>query len=240
MKQRLVFLQALIVTLVMLSCSNEKHLNNLSAIKGNQEFATFTTPHTDGKTVLTGVINLCSEQIIVPPAEYTTITADSNIITCTAADNMKEVYLTTGERLGQFEMITAWTHHGNYYLGVKYINKTYYFPDTKEIVATQNSYHEFDMLFLETKFGWDMRTMYGKRILRLPPTFTVLKDAKEQSFIRILVPNDEGKVQMYNTAGEKLKELSIRQVQKLTKTMEIQIELSPTVSIAKVANLTKL
>jgi len=129
-------------------------------LAGTPGLVTFTVIAEDGETLLTGVKHLASGDTIVPPAAYTEVKGDSCVITCTKADKSITAYTADGRKIGDFEMFTPW--NDTYCLGVRYVNKTYYFPATGEIITTRNSLHEPELIFLRTGTCWQIRTLKGE------------------------------------------------------------------------------
>ena len=175
----------------------------------------------DGKTILTGVANPVSDFVIVPPAKYENISADEYTICCKKEDNLIDVFTVKGKKIGTFELFTPWNYSGKYYLGVKYLNKTYYFPENDLIVSSKNVITEKDVLFLETEdgSGWMVLNYIGEQLWQIQQDFLIIRNSSNPSDVYVALEEGSKKTSctLYTTSGEVYKKLTPKQWTKLKK-----------------------
>ncbi|MCM1323853.1 MAG: hypothetical protein NC218_06800 [Acetobacter sp.] len=237
--KRMIFFASIILMLVCVSCGNQ---NNSTPIAGNPTLYTFTTTAEDGKTILTGVAQPQSGKVIITPAAYQSITADDYIITCKEPSGTFAVFKTDGELIGRFEMITPWDVNGKYYLGVRYINKTFYFPLTNKIITSQNVHNEYKVMFINNGESWDVFDYEGKQLSNFAEGFVIIKNDKIPSQIWVAVET-AGKYPactLYKTTGEVYKKLTPRQWQKRSKFLKIEKVINDTVRVTTTENFNQL
>lgn len=213
---RKIILVVLTLTIMVLAnCCG--HKPKVEVLEGNPQLSTFTQLDKDGKTVLTGVANPQSGHVVVEPAEYTKITADENVITCVRADGKIDVFTEIGHPIGTFEMFTPWKYNGTYYLGVKYLDKTYYFPQKHFIVSSRNVITEQDVLFCESQNGWEVLTYNGEQLWKISSDFLIIRNAANPSQIFIAIETEEAKPSctLFTVNGGQHKKLTPKQWKKL-------------------------
>lgn len=209
-------------------------------LAGNPDLATFTIPADDGKTLLTGVKSIATGDTIVPPAAYADIKGDSCIITCTRADKSITAYTAGGRKIGDFEMFTPWS--GTYCLGVRYINKTYYFPATDEIITTRHSLHELELLFLRTDTCWQIRTPKGElKSTVASDSLWIIRDAKIPTKLLVGITDSlTAGCALQTTDGRFYKKLSHHQWQALKSKFRSQRAEAETVTVADIDEFDKI
>lgn len=207
---------------------------------GSPDLSTFTTRAEDGETILTGVIRPATGQVIVPPEHYEEINSDGKVIFCIVSDNDMTAYTVKGKEIGNFEMFTPWK--GQYYLGVRYINKTYYFPAVDEIISTRSSFHESELIFLKVDSVWEIRTTTGELKSQLPvESFWVIRDAKIPTNLLIGVEMEDSKgCTLYKPDGEVYKKLTRQQWLKLRKKLHEPTVKAESIYFADVEELDKI
>lgn len=205
--KKMIFFVLATLSFLLTGCGYQSKVTPLA---GNPTLSSFTELAEDGETVLTGVAQPQSGHVVIPPAKYSEITADGYVITCKEENESFTLFKNNGEKIGNFEMVTPWQKNGNYYLGVKYINKTYYFPETDLVLTTQYCYTDMETLYMSMGDHWLVLDYYGKVLNKLPNEFTILKDAKNplKTWIAIW---EKGKkypaCELYGINGEKYKKL---------------------------------
>ncbi len=208
---------SVLLTCILSACSGFKSETN--PLLGNEDFNTFTALAEDGETVLIGVSDPQSGQIIVPPADFISATGDKNVIICRSSKDKFYVYKTNGEQLGVFDLFTHWTENGNYYLGSKYNLQVLYFPLNDEIIQCTQSFSEIDAILLFMEGKWQIRDYYGKLLWTIPSEFTLIRDIQQPDVFAIAIK--EGyKYVLYDKNGKKLKTLTSKKWHKLQSKFE--------------------
>jgi len=210
-------------------------------LAGTSGLATFSVIAEDGETLLTGVKHLVSGDTIVPPAAYTEVKGDSCVITCTKTDKSITAYTADGRKIGDFEMFTPW--NDTYCLGVRYVNKTYYFPATGEIITTRHSLHEPELIFLRTDAGWEIRTLKGElKSTVASDSLWIIRHAKIPTKLLIattdsLTAGTQHSVgcSLYTADGKLYKTLTLRQWKTLKSKFQNQQTKAETITTADIA-----
>jgi len=205
------------LAVLLFMCGGCSHRSETTPLAGAPGLATFTLLAEDGETRLTGVRHLATGDTVVPPAAYTEVKGDSCVITCTRADKSITAYTIDGRKIGDFELFTPWA--GTYCLGVRYVNKTYYFPATGEIITTRNSFHEPELLFLRVGTRWEIRTPKGELKSTLAAdSLQIIRDARIPTNLLLATPahpGSTGGVTLSTVDGQPYKTLTPRQWQAL-------------------------
>lgn len=235
--RKMIFAALATLACIFSSCSNQSKEQPLA---GCPDLSTFTMLAEDGETVLTGVKQPQTGHVIVPPEYYQAITSDGKVITCTSSEQDITVYTVKGEKIGNFEMFTPW--QDKYYLGVIYINKTYYFPAVNEIISTRASLHELELIFIKTDSGWDVRSYTGELKSKVPAeSFWIIRDAKVPTNLLIGVEEGVSKgCTLYKPNGEVYKKLTRQQWNKLRKKLHEPTVKAESISVADVEGLEKI
>lgn len=230
--KKYVFTMLLMLPGIFSGCGNRSNTKPLAGAPG---LATFTLLAEDGETRLTGVKHLVTGDTIVPPDAYTEVRGDSCVITCTKADKSITAYTADGRKIGDFELFTPWTD--TYCLGVRYVNKTYYFPATDEIITTRNSLHELELLFLRTDTGWDIRTLKGERKSTVvADSLWIIRHAKIPT--KLLVGTTDsitGGCSLHTADGKPYKTLTHHQWETLKSRFQNQQTTAETITTADIA-----
>lgn len=216
----------LLLVFIAVSCSKQTKTEPLA---GYPALSTVTEQTKDGKSLI-GVVNPQSDHIVIPPAEYKSVKADNYTIVCTKNDNMLEVFKTNGETIGCFEMFTPWSANGNYYLGVRYINKTYYFPEKDLIVSTQNVHNEYNCMLLENTEGWAVYDYDGNFLWQAPQNIGIIRNSKVPTQIWLAIESNDKRPScaLYAADGSGYNVIPAAKWAKLKKTLKKVKEITPT------------
>lgn len=221
------------LAVLLFMCGGCSHRSETTPLAGAPGLGTFTLLAEDGETRLTGVRHLATGDTVVPPAAYTEVKGDSCVITCTRADKSITAYTVDGRKIGDFELFTPWA--GTYCLGVRYVNKTYYFPATGEIVTTRNSFHEPELLFLRVGTRWEIRTPKGKLKSTLAAdSIQIIRDARIPTNLLLATTAPLGSVTLSTADGQPYKTLTPRQWQKLKSKLQNRQVKAETVTVADI------
>lgn len=115
----------------------------------------------DGES-LKGVKRLADGKILVEPAPYESVTADSCFIIARKSTYSLEVWKTDGTRIGRFDTFTGFG--GRYYMGTKYKTTCYYFPRYDVLVCSEQVRQGVHVVCLKTKTGWEVRSYEGELV----------------------------------------------------------------------------
>lgn len=235
----MMFFAAFLLAILAVSCGKQ---TKTAPLEGNPALYTFATEAEDGKTILTGVANKHSGAVIIEPAAYKSITADAYTISCTEEDGMVTAYKTDGSLIGTFEIFTPWKGNGNYYLGVRYINKTYYFPKKDLIVSTQKVHNEYNVILLENADGWGIYDYEGNFLWQAPQNIGIIRNSKIPTKLLFAIES-KGKrpsCPLYSEDGSAYKALSPTQWAKLKKTLKNVKEITSTAYAADTDDFDKI
>lgn len=231
------------VCVFLVTCSSGEK-DNLIPLSGSDPLAIFSQIQENG-TVLTGVLDQETKDIIVPPSTYTNITADQNVIICTEENNTYTMFCKNGSELGNFDMITPWVKadQGNYYYCVKYTTQTYYFPEQDYLISTQNSHHELKVIFIENPDIWRVLDYKGNTLSILPNKFTVIKDEKrpEEMYIAVVTEEENGPIcTLYSPEGKMYKELTMKQWKRIERRLKLEKNLNDSAKITTTKEFEKI
>lgn len=229
---------SLLLMLLVMSCGKQSKTEPLS---GNPALSTFIEEGQNGKTLI-GVANPQSGHVIITPAEYKSVTADEYTITCTRPDNKLDVFKTNGEKIGNFEMFTPWTTNGHYYLGVRYVENTYYFPKKDLIVSARDCHKEQKIMLLGCKDGWNIYDYDGNFLWTTPEKIGVIKNAKIPTEVLIAIESKDKRPScaLYNTDGSAYKAVPPAKWAKLKKQLTDVKEINQTAYAATIDSFEKL
>lgn len=236
--KKMIFLMLAMLAFVLESCTNEP---KTAPLEGNPDFVTFTQNNGDGVDSL-WVTNKQTGQVVVPPDTYSKIVGDEYAIYGQKKDGKWELFNINGEHIGSFEMVTPWKNGGTYYLGVNYTFKTYYFPKEDFIITSQKVHSEHEVLFVETQGYWLVLNYDGKMLRPLPKDFTIIKDAKIPTNIKIAVFNKSKfpSCTLYNPSGDKYKKLTPAEWRKLKRELTLQKEIDDSATVVTIENFNHL
>lgn len=170
----------LILTMMQMLVACDRH--NVQPLI--HSLVTYTDKDDSGEWCLKGVKDAEADMVVVPPGRYQCITADSRFITCTKLEDdveMQWVYQLNGDFVGQFEHFTHWTAGCDYYLGVNYTQRFYYFPKTDTHVWASQIYEDEEadsILFMLVDDEWKAYTYNGDQLNYPLPDAEVIHNAK--------------------------------------------------------------
>ena len=224
MKTVLYYAALLLLLFFATSCGKQSKTEPLS---GNPALSTFTTTEKTGQS-LTGVVHQTGD-IIIQPAAYKSVTADSYTITCTRMDGLQEVFKANGEPIGIFEMFTRWTANGDYYLGVRYLENTYYFPKKNLVLSSRQTHKEQNILLISCEEGWNIYDYEGNFLWNAPAKMGIIKNAKIPTKQVIAIESNDKKPSctLYNTDGSAYKAIPPAKWAQLKKGLKNIKQLSP-------------
>ena len=137
---------------------------------------------------------------IIPADSLQHISADRCFITGTRKDGDVEkiwVYRFNGEKVGSFEYFNHWQYNGDYYLGVNYTRRFYFFPKTNTTIHTSEVYEDaIGSIILQDSNNWKVFTCDGELLLSLPQDARVVH---EQSTGQLYwLKEEKGRVSVYD------------------------------------------
>lgn len=227
--KKMIFFASLLLMLIVAACGKE---NKTAPLSGNPNLYTITEQGKDGQPDRIGVANPQSGHIVIPPKEYKSVSADNYTIACINNDNITELFKTNGDHIGDFEMITRWSEKGNYYLGVRYIKSTYYFPEKDLIISTTKKHTEHNFVLLENaaKDGWNVYDYYGNLLWQAPQNIGIIKNSKNPTnlWFAIESKNKKPSCVLYAEDGTGYKAIPPVKWAKLKKTLKNIKEVTPT------------
>jgi hypothetical protein len=219
--KKLSFFLMMLTAFIRASCGFKPETSALA-----NELETFTEQSEDGNNILVGVRNIKTGDVLIPPNQYISITADEHLIICKDVDSLTFVYTIGGIELGRFDIVTHWNNHGEYYLCAGYNTTCYYFPKIKEVVYAKCVYNGLNYLFLETDEHWQIRDYDGKFFGYMPNICTLIKDesAKEETYYFLTISDDERSslCRLYTIDGKKIKTFNANQWENAEKKLEFQ------------------
>ena len=198
------------VTFVMSSC------NGLPKdIKLNDELVAYAELSENNDT-LWGVKD--SYGLVVKPGRYCKFGMVDNVITCVGKDdNLTYAFTEKGSYIGKFEIFTHWTENGDYYLGVKYKDRTFYFPKKDEILKVDGVHFGLKVMFLDIDGKCEVRDYEGKCLWKIPSRDAIVFKEKGQDSYYIFAPKDWSKppFAVYDINGKLVKKMPYPQYRKL-------------------------
>lgn len=157
MKKRIYLLFLLLIySWTFIGCHNEQKEEKL-----NDGLICFTETGKEGES-LKGVKRLADGKILVEPAPYESVTADSCFIIARKSAYSLEVWKTDGTRIGLFDTFTGFG--GRYYIGTKYKTTCYYFPRYNVLVCSEQVKQGVHVVCLKTEDGWEVRSYEGELV----------------------------------------------------------------------------
>ena len=186
-------------------------------IKLNDKFVAFAELSESNDT-LWGVKD--SFGLVVKPGRYSKVGMVDNVITCVGKDdNLTYAFTEKGSYIGKFEIFTHWTENGDYYLGVKYKDRTFYFPKKNEILKVDGVHFGLKVMFIEIAGKCEVRDYEGKCLWTIPTEDAIIfKEADKEDYF-IFAPQSWFKppFEVYGIDGKLIKKVPYPQYRKLIK-----------------------
>lgn len=202
MQKKLCYLLMGLIALIMISCDT----NKFKALPITETLATYYEQDANGEWSLLGVKEMRTDKVIIKPDNYEVIKADENFISCVkVVDGMKQIWLYCfdGECVGWFDTLNHITSQGNYYVATNYNQSMYYFPKTKILMRTNNSYSSVNYLFIQVEDGWRVFTYDGDMVIGLPLESKIIhnltSEAKETIYV---ISEEKGKITLFDIETE--------------------------------------
>lgn len=157
--------------------------------------------------------------LVVKPGRFHHFAMEGNVIIGIGKDdNLTYAFTQEGEYIGKFEIFTHWVENGDYYLGVKYKDRTFYFPKSGEIVKGTGVFFGLTQIFLEVDGRkCQIRDYYGNKSWTVPiPNAIILKEDAQDVYY-ILAPEDwdEPPYDLYDINGNVIKQISKQRYRQL-------------------------
>lgn len=156
--------------------------------------------------------------LVVKPGRYNKVGMVDNVITCEGKDdNLTYAFTEKGAYIGKFEIFTHWVENGDYYLGVKYKDRTFYFPKSGDIVKVDGVYFGLKAMFLDIDGKCEVRDYEGKCLWKLPTKDAIIFKEAGQDEYYIFAPEDWSKppFEVYDVNGKLVKKMAYSQYRKL-------------------------
>lgn len=166
----------------------------------NKNLTCYTALGKADDDTLRGVKNNQGE-ILVEPADYTSITVDEHFIFCARANGQVNIFGLDGTPCGVFDVFERLKNEDNdYYHGQFGETTTYYFPG-KAFISCKESHITKEALFIATDSIWTTYSFTGEKLWELPPNAMLLKGPLD---LTIAVPGKGKKptCKFYNVKGE--------------------------------------
>lgn len=156
--------------------------------------------------------------LVVKPGRYCKFGMVDNVITCVGKDdNLTYAFTEKGAYIGKFEIFTHWVENGDYYLGVKYKDRTFYFPKKNEILKVDGVHFGLKVMFLDIDGKCEVRDYEGKCLWKLPTKDAIIFKEAGQDEYYIFAPEDWSKppFEVYDVNGKLVKKMAYPQYRKL-------------------------
>ena len=216
--KKIVFWRLMIVAIVLSVMSVMSSCGGLPEdIKLNDKFSAFAELDETNDT-LWGVKD--SFGLVVKPGRYSKFSMVDDVITCVGKDdNLTYAFTQKGAYIGKFEMFTHWTENGDYYLGVKYKDRTFYFPKKDEILKVDGVHFGLKVMFLDVAGKVEVRDYEGKCLWKIPTRDAIVFKEADQDKYFIFAPEDWSKppFKVYDINGKLVKKMAYPQYRKLIK-----------------------
>ena len=175
--------------LVMVACGNPDVTPLVHSL------VVFNEKDAAGEGKLMGVKETNTDTVVIPPDRYQNIKADPPFIICTKKEgdvDMQWVYRLNGEPVGRFEYFSHWKQAvapeqtagspaPDFFLGVNFKRRFYYFPKTEIAVQTTEIYDEAPTCLLPMDGNeWKAIAYDGELLLSLPWEAHVVHDRSTQ------------------------------------------------------------
>lgn len=118
------------------------------------------TEHEDDGSILKGVRRISDNRIMVSPALYNSITADSCFIIASKGAFSHDVWKTDGTHIGTFDTFTGFSR--GYYIGTLYRTTCYYFPKYDLLLRSESVQQGKHGICIEVNGQWQVRAYDGK------------------------------------------------------------------------------
>ena len=148
-----------LVVCVMVNITGCSHAGNVKDQDLGEDLACFIEYSESGDT-LKGVRRLSDGQIIVTPALYLSITADSCLVVASKGDFSHEVWKTDGTRIGKFDTFTGFKR--GCYVGTRYRITCYYFPRYDLLLCSDQVRQGKHGICIKVDGRWQVRAYDGK------------------------------------------------------------------------------
>lgn len=159
-----------------------------------------------------------SAGLVVKPGRYHNFAVEDHVITCVGKDDsLKYAFTLKGAYIGKFELLTRWVKNGEYYLGVKYKDRVFYYPKNGEIVKARGVYFGLKEMFLEVNGKCEIRDYYGNKLWVVPIQDAIIIKENAQDEYYIFAPEDWSKppYDIYDINGKLIKKMPYPQYREL-------------------------
>ncbi len=156
--------------------------------------------------------------LVVKPGRYNKVGMVDSVIACEGKDdNLTYAFTEKGAYIGKFEMFTHWTENGDYYLGVKYKDRTFYFPKSGDIVKVDGVHFGLKAMFIDVEGKCEIRDYEGKCLWKLPTKDAIIFKEAGQDEYYIFAPEDWSKppFDVFDVNGKLIKKVPYPQYRKL-------------------------
>lgn len=211
--KKVLFFATLIMSMLVISCSKlPKDIQLGDKLTAYAELG-------ENNDTLWGVKDSCGT--VIKPYHYQNWSFDGRVITCkNPKDELVYAFTEKGTLIGKFEIFSHWgTKEADYYLGVKYKDKVFYFPKTGEIIQATDAFYGFSYLFLEVGDRGVIYTYTGKKVWTFPTQDAIVFLEKGQETYYILAPEDWNKppFAVYDVEGKLITKMPNQKYHKLIK-----------------------
>lgn len=179
--------------------------------------------------------------MVIKPYQFKNFAFDGQVITCLGQkENVTYAFTEKGNLIGKFELFTHWVENGEYYLGVFYKDRTFFFPQSGEVVKASNVVFGVNQMFIEVGKDVEIRDYNGEKIWTLPTQDAIVFQETGQDEYYIFAPKDWSKppFAVYDINGKLVKKVPYPQYRKLIK-RAMSLKAFNTVAILEAKNVLK-